>query len=308
LFKTLTDEETLDSQKSSQVTAPRPLDIVVKTRRKDAETYLQLQTDLVMHSRLGGKVYVIVPREDVSFFSGIIQNDFIVASSEQILELAGYSGEFPDTWSTQQIVKILAAHLVAHDQYLIVDSNTLIGFDFDESFFLRGADYVYAIDEFYDVAWELQTRNFLKLNQAGRIYGFRAVNQIFIKANVRRLINYVEALYQRNVVAILLSYSDEFCTEYWAEYALYGVFVRCILDGTGHYFERRRDVVHFSFREDFSEFLAEVKRERPLMIKFHKRRPRYELTSEEYAKYVAKIKAVYGAPRSGRPKVRSPPL
>jgi len=302
------DEETLDSQKSSQVTAPRPLDIVVKTRRKDVETYLQLQTDLAMHCRLGGKVYVIVPGEDVSFFRSIIQNDFIVASSEQIIELAGYSGEFPDTWSTQQIVKILAAHLVAHDQYLIVDSNTLIGFDFDENFFLRGADYVYAIGEFYDAAWELQTRNFLKLYQADCIYGFRAVNQIFIKANVRRLINYVEGLYQRNVVAILLSYSDEFCTEYWAEYALYGVFVRCILDGTGHYFERRRDVVHFSFREDFREFLTEVKRERPLMIKFHKRRPRYELTSDEYAKYVAKIKAVYGAPRSARPKVRSHPL
>ena len=292
------DEETLDSQKSSQVTAPRPLDIVVKTRRKDVETYLQLQTDLVMHCRLGGKVYVIVPGEDVSFFRGIIQNDFIVASSEQILELAGYSGEFPDTWSTQQVVKILAMHLVAHEQYLIVDSNTLIGFDFDEDFFLRGNEYVYAIGEFYDAAWELQTRNFLKLHQADRIYGFRAVNQIFLKTNVRRLINYVEALYQKNFVAILLSYSDEFCTEYWAEYALYGVFVRCILDGTGHYFERRRDVVHFSFREDFSEFLAEVKRERPLMIKFHKRRPRYELTSDEYAKYVATIKAVYGDPRS----------
>jgi Family of unknown function (DUF6492) len=292
------DEETVDSQKSLQVTAPRPLDIVVKTRRKDVETYLQLQSDLVTHCHLGGKVYVIVPEEDVPLFRSVIPNDFIVASSEQILELAGYSGEFPDTWSTQQILKILAVHLVAHEQYLIVDSNTLIGFDFDENFFLRGTDYVYAIGEFYDAAWELQTRNFLKLHQADHIYGFRAVNQIFIKRNVRRLINYVEALYQRNVVAILLSYSDEFCTEYWAEYALYGVFVRCILDGTGHYFERRRDVVHFSFREDFSEFLAEVKRERPLMIKFHKRRPRYELTSDEYAKYVARIKAVYGAPRS----------
>ena len=292
------DEESLVSQKSLQVTAPKPLDIVVKTRRKDLETYLQLQTDLVTHCRLGGNIYVMVPDADVSSFKSVIHKDFIVASSEQVLALAGYSEEFPDTWSTQQVVKILAAHLVAHEQYLIVDSNTLIGFDFDENFFLRGADYVYAIGEFYDAAWELQTRNFLKLHQADRIYGFRAVNQIFIKANVRRLINYVEALYQRNVVAILLSYSDEFCTEYWAEYALYGVFVRCILDGTGHYFERRHDVVHFSFREDFSEFLAEVKRERPLMIKFHKRRPRYELTSDEYAKYVAKIKAVYEAPRS----------
>jgi hypothetical protein len=243
-------------------------------------------------------VYVIVPGEDVSLFRSVIHKDFIVASSEQVLELAGYSGEFPDTWSTQQIVKILATHLVAHEQYLVVDSNTLIGFDFDENFFLHGIDYVYALGEFHDVAWELQTRNFLKLHQADRIYGFRAVNQIFIKENVKRLIDYVEALYKKDVVTILLDYSDEFCTEYWAEYALYGVFIRCILDKTRHYFERRHDVLHFSFKKDFSEFLAEVKRERPLMIKFHKRRPSYELTSDEYAKYVAEIKAAYRVPRS----------
>ena len=247
-------------------------------------------------------MYVIVPGEDVSLFRGVIHKDFIVASSEQVLELAGYSGQFPDTWSTQQVVKILATHLVAHEQYLIIDSNTLIGFDFDENFFLHGTDYVYALGEFHDAAWELQTRNFLKLHQADRIYGFRAVNQIFIKRNVKRLIDYVEALYKKNVVAVLLDYSDEFCTEYWAEYALYGVFIRCILDGAGHYFDRRHDVLHFSFKKDFSEFLAEIERERPLMIKFHKRRPSYELTSNEYAKYVAEIKNAYRVPHSAAEK------
>jgi hypothetical protein len=295
-------QETSDSQRSLQVTVPMPLDIVIKTRRKDLATYLQLQTDLATHCRLGGNVYVIVPGEDVSLFRGVIHKDFIVASSEQVLELAGYSGQFPDTWQTQQVVKILATHLVTHEQYLIIDSNTLIGFDFDEKFFLRGTDYVYALGEFHDAAWELQTRNFLKLHQADRIYGFRAVNQIFIKENVKRLIDYVEALYKRNVVAILLDYSDEFCTEYWAEYALYGVFIRCILDNTGHYFARRHDLLHFSFKKDFREFLVEIERERPLMIKFHKRRPSYELTSNQYAKYVAEIKNAYRVPRSAGKK------
>ena len=273
--------------------APKPLDIVVKTRRKDLETYLQLQTDLEMHCRLQGNVYVIAPGVDLSLFKTVLDKDFILVSSEQVLDLAGYSGEFPDTWITQQIIKILAAHLIGNEQYLILDSNTLLSFDFDERFFRRGTNYVYATGEFHDVAWELQSRNFLKLHKADRLYGFRAVNQIFIKENVRRLIDYVETLYKKNIVPILLSYSDEFTTEYWAEYALYGVFIRCIPGGMGHYFARRNDVLHFSFRQDFSEFLAEVARERPLMIKLHKRRPRYELTSEEYARYVGEIKGVY---------------
>jgi hypothetical protein len=106
----------------------------------------------------------------------------------------------------------------------------------------------------------------------------------------------VEALHQGNVVRILRNYSDEFSTEYWTEYALYGVFVRCLLDRSGHYFARRHDVAHFSFREDFAEFLREVEKERPLMIKFHKRRPRYELTDAEYAKCVKEIKVAYRFP------------
>jgi hypothetical protein len=171
-------EETSDARMSFPATAPQPLDIVIKTRRKDLVTYLQLQADLVTHCRLGGKVYVIVPGEDVPLFTGVIHQDFLVKSSEQILELAGYSGEFPDTWSTQQIVKILAMHLVTNEHYLVLDSNTLMGFDFDEQFFQRGSAYVYALGEFHDAAWELQTRNFLNLRQADRIYGFRAVNQI----------------------------------------------------------------------------------------------------------------------------------
>jgi Family of unknown function (DUF6492) len=288
------------------VTAPKPLDIVVKTRRKDLETYLQLQSDLVTHCRLQGKVYIIAPGVDVSLFRPVLDKDFVLVSSEQVIELAGYSGEFPDTWLTQQIIKILAVHLIGNEQYLILDSNTLIGFDFDERFFRRGANYVYATGEFHDVVWELQTRNFLKLHKADRLYGFRAVNQIFIKENVRRLIDYVEALYKENMVRILLSYSDEFSTEYWTEYALYGVFTRSILgSGTGHFFARRNDVLHFSFRQDFGKFLAEVARERPLMIKLHKRRPRYELTSEEYARYVAEIKGVYRAPRADSVKSAS---
>jgi hypothetical protein len=289
-------EETSDSQRPLPGTVPKPLDIVIKTRRKDLVTYLQLQADLVVHSLLAGRVYVIVPAEDIFLFRDILHPDFMIASSEQLLALAGYSGEFPDTWLTQQIVKILAMHLVGHEQYLILDSNTLIGFDFDEMFFQRGTDYVYAFREFHDAAWELQTRNFLKLHQAGQIYGFRAVNQIFLKENVKRLIDYVEALYEGNAVAILLNYANEFSTEFWAEYALYGVFIRCFLDGRGHYFEKRHDVLHFSFRKDFNEFLAEVEEERPLMIKFHKRRPSYELTGAEYAKRVAEIKGAYRLP------------
>jgi hypothetical protein len=289
-------EQTLDVPQSLKGLPVKPLDVVIKTRRKDLATYLPLQDDLACHSRLRGRVYVIVPAEDIPLFREVVRQEFIVASSEQLLELAGYSGEFTDTWVTQQIIKILAALLVTHEQYLILDSNTLLGFDFDETFFLRGTDYIYALGDFHDAAWELQTRNFLKLHQADRIYGFRAVNQIFKRGNVTRLIDYVEALHQEHVVAALLRYSDEFFTEYWTEYALYGVFIRCILHGTGHYFEKRHDVRHFSFKNDFSEFLAEVERERPLMIKLHKRRPRYELTSEEYAECVAKIKAAYRIP------------
>jgi lipopolysaccharide biosynthesis glycosyltransferase len=272
----------------------KPLDIVVKTRKKDLVTYLQLQEDLTRHRRLKGKVHVIVPDRDVALFKSVIHESYQLSSSEEVVGLAGYCQVFPDTWITQQIVKLLAANLVADDQYLVLDSNTLIGFDFDESFFATPhGDYVYAVGEFRDSAWELQSRNFLKLRRPGRIQGFRAVNQIFIKANVQRLIHQLESLYQDNVVATLLRFSDEFATEFWTEYALYGVFIQNFPGATGHAFEKRGDVLHFSHKDDFAQFICRVEEAKPLMIKLYKRRPNHELTTSEYKRCVKKVKATY---------------
>src|SRR6202040_644288 len=45
-------------------TTEKPLDIVIKTRARDLVPFLQLQTDLGRHSRLHGRIYVIVPRHE----------------------------------------------------------------------------------------------------------------------------------------------------------------------------------------------------------------------------------------------------
>jgi hypothetical protein len=282
-----------DLKGARHTSARKPLDIVIKTRKQDILTYLQLQADLAKHCGFAGNIYVIVPNKDIDQFKGIIQKAFILVSSEEVLASVGYSGKFQDTWLTQQIIKILAAYLVAHQHYLILDSNTLIGFNFNEEFFLHGTEYVYVVGEFSDAVWELQSRNLLKLQKPGRIYGFRAVNQIFNKENVKQMINYLVDLYKANIVTVLLNYSDELCTEYWAEYALYGVFVRCLLTEPLHHFTKRHDLISFNFKTDFSRLLLQVEKEQPLMIKLYKRRPTYNLPDAEYAKYVKEIKAVY---------------
>ena len=282
-----------DLKRAPQTSVRKPLDIVIKTRKQDLVTYLQLQTDLANHCDFAGNIYIIVPRKDIDQFKVIVQKSFILVSSEEVLASVAYSGKFPDTWLTQQIIKMLAANLVAHEHYLILDSNTLIGFNFNEEFFLHDAEYVYAVGEFSDAVWELQSRNLLKLQKPGRIYGFRAVNQIFNRENVKQLVSYLVDLYKANIVTVLLKYSDERCTEYWAEYALYGVFVRCVLKEPLHHFTERHDLISFNFKTDFSRFLLQVAKEQPLMIKLYKRRPTYELSEGEYAEYVAEIKALY---------------
>jgi len=272
----------------------KPLDIVIKTRALDALPFAQLQKDLAAHSRLGGRIYVIVPRNERDQLAGLIGGNCVVLTAEEVTAAAGYVDEFPDTWFTQQIIKIIAANVVSHEHYLILDSNTLIGFDFDERHFLSRGEYVYAVNEFRDVAWELQSRNFLGLHAAAPLAGFRAANQIFSRQNAQALIRHVERLYNDNVVRVLLRHSDHLSTIYWTEFALYGVFVQALRNGGGHCFEPRSDVYHYSSRRDFCDFLKDIEAKTPLMVKFRKRsRGHYDLGPEGYASRVCQIKRAY---------------
>jgi hypothetical protein len=272
----------------------RPLDVVIKTHVHDAVPFAQLQRDLVAHSRLHGRVYVIVPRNERDQFAGLVGEKYIVLTAEEVASAAGYTGEFPDSWYTQQIIKIIVANIIDHEYYLILDSNTLIGFDFDEQYFVSRGEYVYAVTEFRDVAWELQSRNFLGLHAPARLVGFRAANQIFSKQNAQGLMRYVERLYKDNIVRVLLRYSDELSTTFWTEFALYGVFVQSLQNGWGHCFEQRSDLIHYSARQNFSDLLQQIELEVPLMVKFRKtRRGQYDLGPEGYARRVREIKCAY---------------
>jgi hypothetical protein len=272
----------------------KPLDVVIKTRAGDLVPFLQLQTDLAQHSRLHGCTYVIVSRHELNQFADVVWKDNVLLCAEEVAAAAGYTDEFPDTWYTQQIIKIAAANIIRHQHYLILDSNTLIGFDFDEHHFLSNEEYVYAVNEFRDVAWELQSRNFLRLYTPGRLAGFRAANQIFSKQNAQALMRYIETLHEDNIVRTLLKYSDTLSTEFWTEFALYGVFVQSLQGMPGHRFEKRHDLVHFSVRRDFAHFLDDIEAEGPLMIKFNKRRSKeYDLDPDDYAQRVSAIKSAY---------------
>jgi len=272
----------------------KPLDIVIKTRLFDAVPFAQLQKDLAAHNRLHGRVYVIVPSNELGQLAGLIGKDYVVLTAEEVVLAAGYAGEFPDTWLTQQIVKIIAANVVEHDYFLILDSNTLIGFDFDERHFISHGKYVYAVNDFRDVAWELQSRNFLGLRAPCRLFGFRAANQIFSKQNVLAMIRHVEGLYKDNMVRTLLTHSDDLSSSFWTEFALYGVFATSLQQGTDHFFEERSDLVHFSERQNFLYLLQDIEAQPPLMIKFNKTRPgQYDIGSREYARRVSEIKQAY---------------
>jgi hypothetical protein len=52
-------------------------------------------------------------------------------------------------------------------------------------------------------------------------------------------------------------------------------------------------VTCFSPKADFGWFLSSIERDRPLMIKFYKRRPYCEIPDNEYPAYVARIKEAY---------------
>jgi hypothetical protein len=272
---------------------PPVLDVVVKTRWQDVQMYLRLQRDLIKHCQLGGKVYVIAARRHLRRLRRMVTGSFVLLASEEVIEASGYQAVLPETWVTQQILKLLAGSVVESSHYLLLDSNTLLGFDFDEKFFRRKSRSVYGIGDFSDMAWELQSRNLLRITDNTQLQGFRAVNQIFIRRNVQALLRYLEKLYGDDAVTTLMRLSDHRNALNWTEFVLYGIFCHHLLADSLHHFEVRRDLLSFSFRSEFEMFLDQVKTVRPLMIKFYKRRPTYHLSDTAYRKYVSQIKRSY---------------
>jgi hypothetical protein len=267
----------------------KPLDIVIKTRAKDLYTFMRLQQDIRRHSRLSGKVYVVVQRRDLGAYEKVVDPDFVLTTMSQVVEPFGYRECLPDTWSTQQLIKLLAAGTVANEQYLVVDANTLINYDFNENHFFRDGRYIYAVNDLTDKEWDVQARRFLRLDPDGILFGFRSTNQIFIKSHVFRLIAHVEKLYGCNAVETLSSRPDD-----WTEFKLYGYYCRCILRQTGHYFQQTGDVTSINkINVDVPSYLAWLSFTRPLMIKVYKHRPTHQLSEEEYDEFVSQIKRIY---------------
>jgi hypothetical protein len=268
---------------------PKPLDIVIKTTRRDLHSYQQLQRDIERHSKLQGNVYVIANPPDLEAYAEVVSPRFTLVPTEEVLRRYGHHGEMKDDWHTQQIIKILAAAVVAHEQYIILDANTLLNFDFDENHFYQAGHYLYATGDYSDEEWEVRARKFLRLYRAGRLFGFRSVNQIFYKANVAAMIAHLEKRYGADIVTVLSTPA-----EVWTEFKIYGYFCRCVLKASGHFFQRSGDVVSVNAaNSDVDDFAEPLRYTRPLMVKLYQFRPSYQLTDGEYDAALAAIKRAY---------------
>lgn len=230
-------------------------------------------------------------------FGSVVNTTFHLVSVEDVLRCWKYdtqspaSNLFQETWLNQQIIKLLAAKIVAHDQFLILDSSTMLNYDFDEVYFLKdGSRFCYAIDDFDDQAWELETHALLGLDtESIPVYGFRSVNQIFLRKNVFRLVDYLEKRFDNtNIVRILQ-------TSVWTEYNLYGLFCKCILnEDSGHHFVRVDDVMFVTKKViSTTNYISVINKTRPLMIKLYQNRPDYTLSNDEYQHIVLLIKNAY---------------
>lgn len=267
------------------------LDIIVKFREKDLISFLQLQEDLIKHSKVRGNIYVIVPFSEHSRLVNFINKEFFLIVDRDVFLAFDYMKSVADSWITQQIIKILMSKFVSNDHYLILDSNTLINFDFNESFFFEDGQFIYAVGDYTDVAWELQSRNFLNIFSNTPLLGFRSVNQIFGKFSVSLLIDYLENLYSLNIVEVLLKYSKDLQAKYWTEYSLYGVFCQHFVNCDNHRFVVRNDVMYFLKNHDQVDgFIRKVSKNKPLMIKLYMHRKSYEMTQAEYRLIVDRIK------------------
>jgi hypothetical protein len=233
-------------------------------------------------------VVVSVPDAHLPAFRSHILPGYELISDSTVARAANIFGPVRDNWYTQQLIKLCAADSINADVFLVLDSNTIINAEFDESTFQVDGRWIYEIAGTNDQDLELERRTltFLRMRNS-QIFGFRPVNQVFVRSEVIGLRRYIEATYHAPWGEIL--YGSCHCatqlnSALWTEFQMYGAYVAALSAIQAHALIKKNSLVHFNPKRlaALPELLSWFAEHRPFMVKAYGQRPGIRLSVQEY--------------------------
>jgi hypothetical protein len=278
------------------------LGLFIKSTLRDLQPFLLLQDDLRKFSRIRGPVVVSVPDAHLPAFRDHVLPEYKLVSDSAVARAANIFWTVRDNWYTQQLIKLCAADLITADAFLVLDSNTVINAEFDESTFQFGGRWIYEIAGANELDLELERRTltFLRMGTQ-QTFGFRPVNQVFVRSELMGLRRYLESTHRAPWGEILYGSCDcaaRLNSALWTEFQMYGAYVAGLSPTQTHALVRKNSLMHFNPKHlaALPELLSWFTEHRPFMIKAYRQRPGIRLSAQEY---VAVAGAIRTACRGG---------
>jgi hypothetical protein len=272
------------------------LGLFIKSTLRDLQPFLLLQDDLLKFSRIAGPVVVSVPDAHLPAFRDHVLPGYKLVSDSAVARAANIFWPVRDNWHTQQLVKLCAADSINADAFLVLDSNTVINAEFDESTFQVDGRWIYEIAgaNEHDLELERRSLTFLRM-PLPQTFGFRPVNQVFLRSEVIGLRRYIESIYSVPWGDIL--YGSCHCatrlnSALWTEFQMYGAYVAALSATHAHALIRKNSLVHFNPKRlaALPELLSWFAEHRPFMVKAYSQRPGIRLSAQEYVAIAGAIR------------------
>jgi hypothetical protein len=277
--------------------------LFIKATLRDLQPFIFLQEDLRRFCRIEGPVVVSVPEEHISSFRDHIMPEYRLVSDSSVARAANIFWPIGDNWYTQQLIKLCAIDVVTTDVCLVLDGNTIINYEFDESVFQFNGRWVYELEEVngHDLELERRSSTFLR-NDFPPTFGFRPVNQVFVRSEMTGLRRHLESIYRVPWSETL--YASCKCalrlkSAFWTEFHMYGSYTAKVSESQAHAFVTKNSMMYFNPTRHLgllSEVLSAYADLRPFMVKAYRQRPEVRLSVREY---VAIATAIRTACRGG---------
>jgi Family of unknown function (DUF6492) len=273
------------------------LGLFIKATLRDLQPFLFLQDDLRRFSRIGGPIVVSVPEEHVSAFRDHMLPGYRLVSDGAVARAANIFWPIRDNWYTQQLIKLCAIDVITTDVCLVLDGNTIINSEFDESTFQLNGRWVYELGEIngHDLELERRSSAFLR-NDFTQTFGFRPVNQVFVRSELTGLRRYLESIYRVPWCETLYASCEcaiRLKSALWTEFQMYGTYTAKVSSSQTHEFVTKNSMMYFNPTRHLgrlSEVLSSYADHRPFMIKAYRQRPEVRLSVREYGAVAAAIR------------------
>jgi len=273
------------------------LGIFIKSTLRDLQSFQLLQEDLHRYCGVHGPIIVCVPDKHINEFRRHVSRSYDLLSDSAVARAADIFWPIHDSWYMQQLLKLCACDVVAADAALILDSNTIINAEFDETMFRVNDRWIYEIFDagIKDLNWERQTWRFMKLAPPG-VLGFRTVNQIFVRIELSGLRKLLEESYKIPWGELLFASGE--CDRLlgavsWTEFQMYGAYVASESTHHTHRLGKKNHLNYFNPKrhlDKLPDMLSQWAQERPFMIKAYRQRPGIRMSASEYAEVTSAIR------------------